>query len=181
LIEDRFNLRGRLEIDQSLLTEDLSLFFFENHSLSLSDANAIGARKTLHLHPLSRSMLRSGSGADMRAGIKYSISGTNVGALTHGPVGHPGDGEYDYYPIKRFEVVASFTRDLLYVQLEGVTEIGRSGFQDLSDQSRPPLHSCRFNVSFFVPRGEMKLFFGFGEHDFPYFEKALDEQVSPDV
>ena len=179
--EDRFNLRGRLEIDQSLLTEDLSLFFFENHSLSLSDVNSIGARKTLHLHPLSRSMLRSASGADMKAGIKYSIAGTNVGALTHGPLGHPGDGEYDYHPIKRFEVLARYTRDLLCVQLEGVTETGRIGFQGLSDQSRTPLHARRFNVSFYVPRCDMKSFFGFNEHNFPYFEKALDEQVSPDV
>ena len=107
----------------------------------------------------------------MKDGFYYSVSGTNVGTYSYGPLGAPGDGEYDSRPIKRFELRCKYSPDELDVHIEGVTEVGVSSFEQNQNKPLPP---WRFRVQFIVPRAEMKKFFGFNDFNYPFFEKALD-------
>ncbi|MGW8394173.1 hypothetical protein [Pseudoduganella sp. HUAS MS19] len=114
-MESKFNLQGRIEIDDALITENLSLSFYDDQqTIELSDANQIAPLAgglTLFIHPLSRHMLRSGLSFGADRCFEYSISGTNVGTCQNGPLGHPADGEYDTWPIKQFRTRSIFSRE----------------------------------------------------------------------
>ncbi|MBC3876036.1 hypothetical protein [Undibacterium flavidum] len=127
--------------------------------------------KRLTLHPFGIFMLREFQSEAMKAGFHYSISGTKVGNFSRGPLGHPGDGEYDSRPISKFDVHSKYTKKDLTVKIESVTEVGTSGFQLFQ---KKPLPSWNFQVNFVVPRSEMKSFFGIDDFNYAYFESLLD-------
>jgi hypothetical protein len=163
-VESEFKLGGRFEIDGSLLAENLSLYFYDDEQtiqLRAADQSIPGARgQRLYLHPLSRNMLRSGLWESPGRSAEYSISGTNVGSFNNGPLGHPADGEFDTWTVTQFSVRATFSRECLAVGIGGTTAQGTSGFYRDGGRYLEPLPPKQFNVTFELPRGEMKQFFG---------------------
>jgi len=172
------HLQGRFEIDGSLITEKLSLHFYDDEqTIELNDANrTIPGRRgpTLFLHPLSRTMLRSGLWNQPKFSAEYAISGTRVGSLSNGPLGHPGDGEYDTWTMTQFRVRATFSREYLAVGIDGTTAEGKSGFYRDGGRYLEPLPPRQFQVAFELPRKEMKQFFGIDDLHFNKVEEILD-------
>ena len=172
-MSDRNEFKGSIRINGAVESDRVSVFFSSHsHEVAIRGVGAQGLlNKTLHLHPFDAFMLRNSKSDVMKAGFYYSISGTHVGAYSYGPLGHPGDGEFDYRPIKQFDVRSRYTAEDLSVQIEGVTESGTSGFSQYRDKPLPP---WEFQVSFIVPRADMKIFFGFTDFNYPFFEEVLD-------
>jgi len=177
-VESEFKLEGRFEIDGSLLAENLSLYFYDDEQtiqLRAADQSIPGARgQTLYLHPLSRNMLRSGLWERPERSAEYSISGTNVGSFNNGPLGHPADGEFDTWTVTQFSIQATFSRECLAVRIDGTTAQGTSGFYRDGGRYLEPLPPKQFNVTFELPRREMKQFFGMNELQFQNAEEILD-------
>ena len=172
-MSERSELEGFIQINGITQTDKVAVFV-SNYEAIISDAReSLGLIRTrLFLHPFNLHMLRNSHSDVMRDGIFYSVSGTSVGAYLYGPLGHPGDGEYDDRPIKRFDLHSQYTAQLLTVRIEGTTEAGTDGFS--RDGSRDPLAPWAFKIQFAVPRSDMKRFFGFTDFNYPFFEQLLD-------
>jgi hypothetical protein len=169
-----FEFDGSIEIAGVAQCDRIAMLFSaEAQQAVIWDARLGGAaKKTLHLLPCSVWMMRGPGPYATKGEFHYAVSGTRVGSYSEGPLGHPGDGEFDSRPISNFELRCKFSPDSLMVEIGGVTEEGISGFeQELSN----PLPPWPFRVRFVVPRAHMKKFFGFKDHNFPYFEESLDE------
>lgn len=162
---------GLIEINGAIQSRRVSLFF-SGHNVAINGAPGRELRKdTLHLHPFNVNMLRHPAPETMKSGFHHAIAGTDVGAFISGPLGHPGDGEFDTRQICRFELRVRYTADSLFAKIEGTTESGIAGMPEISNQ---PLIPWKFDVSFVVPRSEMKQFFGFNDFNYPFFEAQLD-------
>jgi len=174
-MSDSNEFEGCIQLNGKVQSNRVKVFT-TGFEIVISDANGKGIHtKTLYLHPFNTHMLRSAISADMKNGIYYSIMGTKVGAYNEGPLGHPGDGEYDSRPIKEFMVRSKYTSAALSIEIEGSTEAGTSGFSQYGPQYKNPLPPWKFHVLFRVPRAEMKSFFKFTDFNYPFFEKLLDE------
>lgn len=143
-----------------------------DYEISLSDASrATLVREALHLRPVLPKMFSHiGSAEKMRSGVSYSISGSDVGAFICGPLGSPGDGEFDHRPVLSFDVAARFTREELSIAFSGVTGVGRSGFRERTK----PLDPWKFDVRFTVPRAELIGFLQLEPSTARYFLERLD-------
>lgn len=98
--------QGTIEID-GRVEHDRVFVCFSSHMSGvqiLGTAAGGQSKKTLMLQPFDSFMLRAANSVVMKTGFFYSIAGTDVGAYVDGPLGHPGDGEFDHRPIKRFDV-----------------------------------------------------------------------------
>ena len=58
----------------------------------------------------------------------WAINASRAGGYSHGPLGHPGDGEFDYWPISGFRLETTYTSDHLRAELTLTTDAGRSAF-----------------------------------------------------
>ena len=83
----------------------------------------------------------------MRNGFFYSIQGTKVGGCSEGPLGHPGDGEFNVWPIREFSIAAKYTREGLELSASGRTGDGTSG-----SGHAQPLEPWTFRVELRIPR-----------------------------
>lgn len=170
-MSESYEFAGSIEINGNTDGNRVSVFFAYCNEVAIHGAENRGLlKKTLYLQPFDVYMLLKSDGKVMKEGFYYSVSGTKVGAISYGPLGHPGDGEYDYRPIKHFELRCRYSSEELLVLIEGVTEEGVSGF----GQRHKPLPPWQFNIRFTVSRADMKKFFGFTDFNYPFFEKALD-------
>lgn len=172
-MSNRNEFQGSIQINGVVESRLISIFFV-SHSQELLIRGADGSGspdKRLLLHPFGIFMLREFQSEAMKTGFYYTISGTKVGNFSYGPLGHPGDGEFDSRPIKQFDVRSRYTAEDLTVKIEGVTELGTSGFSQYRDK---PLPSWNFQVNFIVPRAEMQSFFGIDDSNYTYFETLLD-------
>ena len=171
-MSEGYEFDGSIEIGGNIDSNRVSvLFTYCNEAVIHGALNQGFLKKTLFLQPFDVYMLRIFDSNVMKEGFCYSVSGTKVGAISYGPLGHPGDGEYDYRPIKCFELRCKYSANELQVLVEGITEEGVSGFEQYRNKPLPP---WRFKVYFTVPRADMKKFFGFTDFNYPFFEKALD-------
>ena len=159
---------GIFQINGQLITDSISVFLTA-YEIVLGDAKKnMFAREKLCLHPVSPKMFSHIADVEkMRSGFFYSITGTDLGAFTYGPLGHPGDGEYDYRPINSFVVSGKFTSSELSVKFEGITLSGRSGISE----NMQPLEPWAFDIEFRVPRSEMVAFLQLQNAE--YFEERV--------
>lgn len=83
----------------------------------------------------------------MQSGFFYSMTGTEVGGCSEGPLGHPGDGEYDAWPVVAFKIAAKCTSKALTLGVSGTTGEGTSGFEHPE-----PLKPWKFHIEIRIPR-----------------------------
>jgi hypothetical protein len=150
-MSERSEFEGFIQINGINQTDKVAVFVSNQYEAIISDAReSLGFIKAqLFLHPFHLHMLRNSQSDVMRDGILYSISGTSVGSYLYGPLGHPGDGEYDHRPIKSFDLHSQYTAELLTVRIEGTTEAGASGFS--REGSCDPLAPWAFKIQFAIP------------------------------
>jgi hypothetical protein len=158
---------GSFVLDDEKLS-DLVYVFMTDFEVALSDSPGIH-RNTVHLHPFVPQMFSLIGSADrMREGVRYSISGNRVGGVSRGPLGHPGDGEYDSWSLKNFDLRGHFTKSHLEISVRGVSEEGSGSF------SIGPLAPRAFHVRFVVPREELVKFLRIAPEPAKYFNSYLD-------
>lgn len=88
----------------------------------------------------------------------WVINASHAGSYTRGPLGHPGDGEFDYWPISSFRLETTYTPDQLRVELTLITGAGRSAFPD---HQPGPLPAKNVVIWFTVQHAQMAEFYDF--------------------
>jgi hypothetical protein len=74
----------------------------------------------------------------------------------NGPLGHPADSEFDTWTVRQFSLQATFSRECLAVHIDGTSAEGTSGSYRDGGRYLAPLPPKQFNVTFELPRREMK-------------------------
>lgn len=164
--------QGTIDIDGVVRSERVVLYFSATCSdVVIGDLRSpTGYREQRNLRPFGIYMLSAHDSAVMKAGIAYTIAGTQVGSYVSGPLGNLGDGEYDIRPISRFDVLTKYTAKQLSVEIWGATDIGYGGMGD--GQSRT-LKPWSFRIVFIVPSADMQRFFGIQNHNMAHFESLV--------
>lgn len=136
----------------------------------------VGARTKLFVRPFTPQMITRWDSTHMKAGVDYSCSGTDVGFWNRGPLGHPGDGEFESRHFTSIAIHIAFSPAEIVVTLRGSTEEGCSLFKGQPDPTNTaPLPIWKFDVEFSLPRTAMKDFFAIGNSYYASFEQCLDQ------
>jgi hypothetical protein len=154
---------GTFEVDGVVLGSAVKWFDGGSMETALSSG-----RHQVALKPLGSPMLRppygdigprilAPNGEAAPLSRHWNISASRVGGYSHGPLGHPGDGEYDYWSISHFRLEVAYLADHLRAEVSLTTDAGRSAFP----VHRPgPLPPRKIAIRLTVQRPELPAFFG---------------------
>jgi hypothetical protein len=145
--------QGNLFIDGEVDGEGVYAFLTED-TLVLSKAGDHFREKKVYLSPFNKFMLLTQNPVDIAEAFFYEIRGTNVGSIAVGPLGHPGDGEFDLRPMTSFQLNVKYMCDGIEVKIAGETGVGTSGFDN-----DKPLDPWRFSAQFWIPKDQLQAFF----------------------
>jgi hypothetical protein len=159
--EGQYTLNGEMHSDAVKVT------IFDSGTISIlpimsieSDFAGIARsrRKVLEFMPFNKDMILTQTPEEMKKGFFYEIAGTKVGSIHQGPLGHPGDGEFYDWPIRKIRTDIQYSCDSIITQITGVTEYG-SGIRIHTDQLNP----IEFFLEFEIPREKMQSFFQYND------------------
>ena len=137
-----------------------------------------GSRRNLFVAPFTAGMITKWDSARMKVGVHYQISGTQVGSWSWGPLGHPGDGEFEARSLKALEIRISYSPASVVLAILGSTESGRALFQGRLDPSNPKhLTPWDFDVEFTLQKSELKRFLSIPDAFYASFEERLEQSA----
>ncbi len=157
---------GRLSLNGTILAKTLGVGTQD----SFLTVGALDRRYYLTLDYFTPRVFSRNDNQTMVDGASYLLKGPMVANLNHGPLGHPGDGEYDRWEFSEITFAFRFTRNTLSVTLEGTSELGTAGSSGV--QQSLPKQSTQVAVTVLRPR--MKEFLRMTDSGWLYFEKRLD-------
>jgi hypothetical protein len=150
----RGEFNGKLYINESLESLGKVSVFITDTTLHLGRGGDRPGNRDISFDPFNRQLLLAHKGPSLRESFFYEISGTQVGRVSQGPLGHPGDGEYHYWPMRRFRVEVSFHAGGIIAAISGETGAGLDGFDE-----HKALAPQYVKASFEIPIDEVKDFF----------------------
>jgi len=130
-------------------------------------------RFNIHLRPFTQSMLLARDPESMEDGLFFDIRGRRVGLVSDGPLGHPGDGEFNNRTIIAFRHTATYASDRIDIEIDGETTSG----VDVYD-ARKVLPAGRFSVRFTIPKDRIADFFRLDERAQARVEDAFRQAFS---
>lgn len=144
---------GRIFLDKALHGTGVAVYLTEQE-LFLSKIEAPRVKLNISLHPFSPSMILDHDRKRMKDGVFFEIKGSKVGAITHGPLGHPGDGEFDFRDVTSYGADIRYFPDRIRVEISGATTTGISCLD-----ASTVLPALEFSVDFDIPRQGIAEFF----------------------
>lgn len=128
-------------------------------NVALNEVPRFGlCRFNIYLKPFSQSMILTQDPDCMRQGLFFDIKGNNVGLVSDGPLGHPGDGEFNNRNIIAFLTTATYFVDRIAIDIEGQTTSGIDAYD--ANKILPP---GGFSVHFAIPKERIAEFFQLSE------------------
>jgi len=147
------DFKGKIFINGHTEGTDVSIFL-SGETLILRDPEELIRRKNISISPFNKFMIFTQDKNLVKNGFFYEVKGTKVGAITEGPLGHPGDGEFNYWPIIYFKHTVKYFHNEISVEIEGKTETGTDGM-DSSRTHKP----CEFITNFVIPMNKLQELF----------------------
>lgn len=161
---------GSIVVGGTLRSNSVSVFLDDvNLSLRELDKNRL-SRLGIVLLPFNKHMILTQSARSMKEGLFFDIKGNNVGVISEGPRGHPGDGEYDARNIIAYRAVVTYFIDHIKVELDGTSTSG----VDALDTSKALL-STTFSANFDIPKDRLTEFFRLNDAASANVLKAFDQ------
>jgi hypothetical protein len=145
---------GRIVINGKVEAESVSVFITEDSIAIRNGGEHLFAQKEFSASPFNKFMLFTQDPQKISDGYFYEIRGTRVGGFRYGPLGHPGDGEFDYRPIRFIRLDVKYLRDRISTTISGTTDSGSSPFD-----REASLEPWRFTIQFEIPKSELQSFF----------------------
>lgn len=161
---------GLIMINGKVEAETVSVFLTEETFVARKGGDSLFSRKELAVSPFNRYMLFTQDPSKISSGFFYEISGTKVGGYSEGPLGHPGDGEFDYRLLRSFRLEVKYSAVGITAALSGKTEVGTSPFNN-----KLALDPWEFVVEFDIPKTSMQKFFQFSDSVREHVYKLFDE------
>lgn len=164
---------GRITINGKTEMDAVSMLISNGSASFRLRGRQIGPHRDLHIVPFSKLMFLNLVPERFAEGCYYELRGTEIGSWTYGPLGHPGDGEYE---IRRFGMVRLDVRyfvDRIEAVISGKTDPGTSPYDP-----NAVLDPWEFSVQFAIPRVGLEKLFGIDEsikeHVNALFEKHCE-------
>jgi len=89
---------------------------------------------------------------------EWQVAGTHLGALEYGPLGYPGDGEFEERPVHAFTARAAYSPQKLSLEFSGRTESGFEVCHYAGKVEKLGLAPEEFRVRFEVEREGLQEF-----------------------
>lgn len=136
----------------------------------------VGTKRSLFVQPFTPQMITRWDSAHMKEGVDYQFSGIEVGFWNWGPVGHPGDGEFENWHLKTVAIHIRYSPMCVAVTIRGSTEPGRALYKGMPDpENTSPLPPWNFDVEFSVPKAELKRFLAVADTFYTSFEQRIGQ------
>lgn len=131
------------------------------------------SRKTLHFIFFNLWMITGMNAESMNEGGECYLRGKRVATYMEGPLGHPGDGEFDRRQIEEITLQFKYCSQFLLISLFGTTKVGFN--EGLNGISTKPLKPWKFEIWFQVNKSNLKEFLRMSDSGWSFFEKKLAE------
>lgn len=164
-MSDEHIYSGHFEINERLLSTDV-LTWASNTELHTYDRNS---RFSVDLYVFNPSLLGRLNGYRGLQEQSFSIAGQKCGSISRGPLGHPGDGEFDDWDIINAKLSYFYQFGHLNVLLTGETARGCDATRRVVGELDP----VQFKVGFVVPNERLKDYLKLSDSAFGFFQERL--------
>jgi hypothetical protein len=127
--------------------------------------------KTLSVQPFHPMMFWGGA---VERGYQISMQGSMLGSYTNGPLGHPGDGEFEIFDVLKASISGTYRKEGLDIDIEVSTGRGDEVCHFAKEEKKDVLDPLNVTAKFFVPKDILKDFLGFNDSNFKYFLDRLN-------
>ena len=107
---------------------------------------------------------------------EWQVAGTHLGELEYGPLGYPGDGEFEVRPVHAFTAKVAYSPQKLSLEFSGRTENGFEVCHCVGKVEMLGLAPWDFKVRFEVGREQLQEFLQLPEGKIGSFLVQLDER-----
>ena len=162
-----------LENDEIIVKGLLSIFTTEISISARKNTELMFRGKELRLSPFSPKMFW---GTAIKDGFQISMEGNKLGTYSNGPLGHPGDGEYEIYEVLQASIFGKYNKEGLEICMTAKTGRGRDVCYFAKEESVERHESRSVTVKFHVPREKLIAFLGFtnnGQHFWEMFNATV--------
>jgi hypothetical protein len=136
---------------------------------------AANRKLSIDLHVFNPWLLATLNERSMGEGVRFGITGPDCASILQGPLGHPGDGEYDRWSVERVELSFRYLYRQLHVCLAGRSGRGSGGFSG-ADGDQEPLG---FKVDLVVPTENLKGYLHLPDSAWDFFREKLFKSQEP--
>jgi hypothetical protein len=146
-----------IENAETIASGQLSLFVSKDHLCLRPKMDGMFRGKEISLSSFNPDMFLN---SIIKDGVAIFNEGLDLGSYRHGPLGHPGDGEFEIYKIIKTSIFGKYEEDGLDIQIEAQTGRGKDVCffaKEESDEIHPPLVLL---TKFHVPKTEFERFLG---------------------
>ncbi|WP_428035101.1 hypothetical protein [Amphritea sp.] len=88
-------------------------------------------------------------------GVSYRIEGNGIGNFSEGPLGHPGDNERNYWPLKSYQLEMNYSSKGVQLNIAVTSEQGSCPFD--KNKTLSPLE---LDIELFIPIEKIDEFLG---------------------
>ncbi|WP_395668920.1 hypothetical protein [Rhodoferax sp.] len=167
-------LKGEiLENDKVIESGQLSIFTTEHGISARKYTDRMFCGNELHLSPFSPRMFW---GTAVNEGFQIAMEGNKLGMYSNGPLGHPGDGEYEIYLILQASILGKYCKDGLEIHIKVKTGRGKDVCYFANQESAEKHEARSVTVKFHVPKEKLIAFLGFPD-DSPIFWEMFNAAV----
>lgn len=149
------NFEGSIVVDGAIRSHGVGIWM-DDRNFVLKEVTQFSSfcRFNIYLQPFSQSMILTQDPDRMKEGLFFDIRGHKVGLVSHGPLGHPGDGEFNNRKVIVFLTTVTYLADRIDVAIEGQTTSGIDAYD-----ANKILPAGRFSVKFAIPKERIAEFF----------------------
>lgn len=165
-------LTGEMKENGTVIVQGSLAVFVTEYDISLrKHVDGMYRGKTLLVQPFNPKMFW---GAAVESGYQITMQGNRIGHYTNGPLGHPGDGEFEDWDVLMCSISGKYRKEGLDIEIAVNTSRGREVCYIAKEVSDDKLEPLAVTVKFFVPKDRLKEFLGFNDNNIKYFMTQFD-------
>lgn len=151
MLSPSIECEGSIQINDKIVATKVTLRTVENSALLVKD-DSVSPRYQMLLRSFPLPLIASSRMVEGTQETAFEFSQPENASWSYGPLGHPGDGEFEVRRLKTLTMTIVYSSLKAVINLHGVTEPGGLLFKGVSDQSQTELlPPWNFSVSLLLP------------------------------
>jgi hypothetical protein len=173
MLETSYVFVGEMTENSAIIAQGALAVYVTEYEISLrKHVDDMFRGKSLSVHPFNPKMFWEA--AIIEQGYQINMQGNGLGVYTNGPLGHPGDGEYEIYDVLKTSISGKYRKARLNIEIEVNTSRGKEVCHFAKEESEETLRALKVVVQFLVPKDKLKEFLGLNDSNVKYFMEKLD-------
>lgn len=172
MLGTNYVLDGEITENGTVIVQGALAVYVTEYDISLrKHVDGMYRGKTLRVHPFNPKMFW---GDAVKHGYQINMQGSRLGSYTNGPLGHPGDGEFEIYDVLNTSISGRYRKEGLDIEIAVNTSRGNEVCYIAKEESEEKLNALNVAVKFLVPKDKLKEFLGFNDNNVKYFMDQFD-------